>query len=355
MGEKRDVRLLCRVAVVVMLAAAPQVLRAQTLWEVSLTGGYMTPNNFNMPEYSAWTVGGDVALFHRRDENLWWIQRRRNPLMGVKLSFAYIPQSMSGHRIGLEYLVRGPFNRKLDYHFGFGFSYYTKSKYFTHDEDNIFITTLLSCLINLGVDYHFTDRLTANFSFIHSSNGLLNRPNKGLNYLQFGVGYLIGKMGKESIGEDLLPRPEFNRNEFNIAFQGGFAMSRDMLVEGLHPCYDLSLNYQYYLDPVVAVGGTLDFWYNGTHTDFMKEYKIDYAIPCYVSALAYLEGFWGALSLKGGIGPVLLASPCVYINFYERLGVYYNFGNNYVGVALNAHAGMVEFIELCYGIRIKGD
>ena len=271
------------------------------------------------------------------------------------MSFAYIPQSMSGHRIGLEYLVRGPFNRKLDYHFGFGFSYYTKSKYFTHDEDNIFITTLLSCLINLGVDYHFTDRLTANFSFIHSSNGLLNRPNKGLNYLQFGVGYLIGKMGKESIGEDLLPRPEFNRNEFNIAFQGGFAMSRDMLVEGLHPCYDLSLNYQYYLDPVVAVGGTLDFWYNGTHTDFMKEYKIDYAIPCYVSALAYLEGFWGALSLKGGIGPVLLASPCVYINFYERLGVYYNFGNNYVGVALNAHAGMIEFIELCYGIRIKGD
>ena len=73
MGEKRGVRLLCRVAVVVMLAAAPQVLRAQTLWEVSLTGGYMTPNNFNMPEYSAWTVGGDVALFHRRDENLWWV------------------------------------------------------------------------------------------------------------------------------------------------------------------------------------------------------------------------------------------------------------------------------------------
>lgn len=349
------VRMLCMVAAGIALVAVPQASRAQVVWETSLTGGYMTPNNFNMPEYSALTVGGDVAVFQHPDDDKWWVQRRRNPLMGVKLSFAYIPKSMSGHRLGLEYLVRGPAFKRLDYHFGFGFSFYTKSKYFTHDEDNIFITTLLSCLIDVGVDYHITDRLTANFSFLHSSNGLLNRPNKGLNYLQVGLGYLIGDMAKESRREGLLPMPEFNRTEFNIAFQGGMAMSRDMLVDGLHPCYDLSLNYQYYLDPVVAVGGTLDFWYNGTHTDFMKAYKIDYAIPCYVSALAYLEGFWGPLSLKGGIGPVLLASPCVYINFYERVGVYYNFGNNYVGVALNAHAGMIEFIELCYGIRIKGD
>lgn len=314
----------------------------------------MTPNNFNMPEYSAWTVGGDVAWWYRCEGDEWWVQRRKNPQFGLKTSFAYIPNSISGHRIGLAGIIKAPLFGKLDYHIGVGFSAYTLSKYFTHDEENIFITTLLSCLIDVGFDYHMTDRLAATFSFLHSSNGMLNRPNKGLNYLQLGLGYSIGNLGKNTFGEKTIPKPGFSRTELNIAFQGGLTVSRDMLVDGYYPCYDLSLNYQYYLDPVVALGGTLDFWYNGSHSEFMKIYKMDYSIPCYISTLGYIEGFWGPVSIKAGIGPVLLASPCVYINFYERVGVYYNFGNNYVGVALNAHAGMIEFIEWCYGIRIKG-
>ena len=37
---------------------------------------------------------------------------------------------------------------------------------------------------------------------------------------------------------------------------------------------------------------------------------------------------------------------------YERLGVYYNFGNNYAGIGINAHGGQAEFIEWSYGRRI---
>ena len=342
-------------AVAIILALPGTGLSQSTLWEASLTGGYMTPNNFNMPEYSAWTLGGDVAWWYRFEGDEWWVARRKNPLFGVKASFAYIPQSMSGHRIGIEGIVRAPLKGRLDYHFGVGLSAYTRSKYFTHDEDNIFITTLVSCLIDVGVDYRFTDRLSATFALLHSSNGLLNRPNKGLNYLQLGLGYSIGGVKTNTLSVQQIPQPEFGRTELNVAFQGGMAMSRDLNVEGYFPCYDLSINYQVYLDPVVALGGTVDFWYNCAHTEVMKFYKMEYPMPCYLSSLVYLEGFWGPLSLKGGIGPVLLASPCVNIKFYERVGVYYNFGNNYVGVALNAHAGMIEFIELCYGIRMRGN
>ena len=41
--------------------------------------------------------------------------------------------------------------------------------------------------------------------------------------------------------------------------------------------------------------------------------------------------------------------------FYERSGAYYNFGKNYVGVAVNAHGGRVEFIEWTYGRRFGID
>ena len=351
----RTIKVLCDAAAIWLLMNVGTIQAQSSMWELSLTGGYMTPNNFNMLEYSAWTIGGDVAWWYRSGVEEWWVQRRKDPQFGLKASFAYIPQSISGHRIGLAGIIRAPLSGRLDYHFGAGLSGYTLSKYFTKDEDNIFITTLVSCLIDVGFDYHITDRLVASFALLHSSNGMLNRPNKGLNYLQLGLGYNFGKLEKKIASENIIQMPKFSRTELNFAFQGGATVSRDMLVEGYYPCYDVSLNYQYYLDPVVALGGTLDFWYNGSHTEFMRVYNIDYPIPCYVSTLAYAEGFWGPVSFKAGIGPVLLASPCVYINFYERVGLYYNFGNNYVGVALNAHAGMIEFIELCYGIRIKGD
>ena len=71
--------------------------------------------------------------------------------------------------------------------------------------------------------------------------------------------------------------------------------------------------------------------------------------------MAMMEFFWGPLSIKAGAGPVLLCSPQVTTPFYERAGAYYNFGKNYVGVAVNAHGGRVEFIEWTYGRRFGID
>ena len=51
------------------------------------------------------------------------------------------------------------------------------------------------------------------------------------------------------------------------------------------------------------------------------------------------------------MGPQLIVSSFVTIPIYERLGAYYNWGSNYVGVAVNAHAAKAEFIEWSYGRR----
>ncbi len=327
---------------------------AQTnYWEASLNTSLMTPNNFNMMEYSAWTVGSEVTWWSRVEKDEWWVQRRRNPAFGVRASFAAIPKGIAGHRIGVVGLVKAPLVDRLDYHIGLGLSSFTKSQYFTHDSENIFISTLVNCLIDVGFDWSFSDCLSVSAALLHSSNGMLNRPNKGLNFLQAGVSLSLGKT--PVIERHLIEKPtDFKRHEVGFTLQGGAVVSRDTLTlpdNAYYPCYDLSLNYQYYLDPVVAVGGTLDLWCNGTHYKLSRRYRESYKFPCYVSALGFVEGFWGPLSIKAGVGPVILAPPRVSIRFYERVGAYYNFGHNYVGVALNAHAGMIEFIEWSYGRR----
>lgn len=327
----------------------------QNHWELSATGGIMTPNNFNMLEFTAATFGGEVAWWHRCEGDQWWVWRRRNPSFGVRASFAYIPQGVAGHRVGLVGLVSSPLWKRWDYHIGLGLSGFSRSQYFTHDRKNIFISTLVSCLIDVGLDYRLADRCSLSLAFLHSSNGMLHRPNKGLNFIQLGMTYAVGPNQVSRLqGTNTVPpiQPERQKSELGFALQGGVVMSRDLNQNGYFPCYDVSLNYQYYLDPAVAVGGTLDFWYNGSHYGLARMYDEPYRFPCYLSALVYTEGFWGPLSVKAGIGPVLLAPPRVDVRIYERVGAYYNFGNHYTGVALNAHAGMIEFIELAYGYRI---
>lgn len=321
--------------------------------EVSATVAYLTPNNFNMLEYSCWGVGIEATAWTTPQSDAWWVARRKSPQFGLKASFGFFPQSLSGHRIGLAGILRAPLYRQLRYQIGLGLSYYTNSQYFSHDPENIFISTLVACLIDVGLVYPVGESAVVSLSLLHSSNGMLNRPNKGLNYLQLGIGTALGAPPSQSPAtETLQVLPSFKRHEVGVALQLGAVVSRDLRLKPnrLFPCYDLSVGYQYYLDPVLAVGGTLDLWYNFAHREVALLDHNPYTMPLYFGALAYVEGFWGSLSIKAGIGPSV-GSSLITIPFYERVGAYYNTRHTYFGVALNAHAGIIEFIEWTVGYR----
>lgn len=337
-----------------LLVPVGGVLGQSSRWEVGLAVSEMTPNNFNMLEYSAAAVGAELGWWHCFQSDEWWVVRRKNPAFGIKASFAFIPAGISGHRLGVVGVLRAPLWKRIDYHIGLGLSSYTRSSYFTHDTANIFISTLLNCLIDVGFDYCITDRLSASLALLHSSNGMLHRPNKGLNFLQVGMSYNIAGPGYRLPRATPVPDPPAmdSRHEIGVTFQGGVVESRDLRLDGHYPCYDLSLNYQYYLDPLVAVGGTLDLWYNFSHYKLAHMLDEKYTFPCYLSALGYIEGKWGPVSIKAGIGPVLVAPERVNIRFYERVGAYYNIGKHYLGVSLHAHAGVIEFMEWGYGFRL---
>ncbi|MBR1766824.1 MAG: acyloxyacyl hydrolase [Bacteroidales bacterium] len=341
---------------IVLLFLMPLLLAAQSHWQLGLSGSYAMPNNFNMMEYARASVGFDATWYSRQTGSDYWRLRKHYPAFGVRGSFAFIPNAIYGHRFGVVGLVQAPLGRWVDYHLGLGFSSYTRPQCLTGDEENIFISSILNCFIDVGFDLRLGERYALIASLLHSSNGMLRFPNKGLNFLQFGVAVKLGNDYEQQMdwlhSRDLIDtQPAFDRTEWNIAFSPGTVMSRDTDFSGYYFCYDLAVTLQHYVSPTFAFGGTVDLWYNFCDTRHLEREEGVYNVPLYVSAMAMMEFFWGPLSVKAGAGPVIVASPQVTTPFYERAGAYYNFGHNFIGVAVNAHGGRVEFIEWTFGRR----
>lgn len=329
-------------------------------WQIGVATSYAMPNNFDMMEYSRGTLGIDVTWFSRRTGTEYWRLRKHFPAFGLRASFAYIPNAIYGHRFGLAGIVQAPLGRLLDYHLGLGLSSYTRPQSLTGDEENIFISSVANCLIDVGFDLRLGHRYLLSASLLHSSNGMLLFPNKGLNFLQLGAAVKLGNDYERTLpwqqSRSLIDTTTHyslptTHSEWNIALAGGTVMSRDTTFHGYYPCYDLALTYQRYASPTFAYGATLDFWYNFVDREQLQYEHGSYTLPVYLSALGTMEFFWGPLSLKAGLGFSIVSSPQVSTPLYERVGAYYNLHRIFLGVGINAHGGRIEFIEWTLGYR----
>lgn len=339
------------IALALLAAVASQAQETPCSWNVSLSGGYMMPNNMKYSQHSSLTYGLDAAVLWRPEGNSYWQHFWNWPSFGVKAMYTRIPNAVAGDWFGLEGVIVNPFGSRWEWEWGVGFSFYTKPRGVTNDTNNIFIGSVVNCLIDLGIGYRLSDATTLSLRLLHTSNGMLRRPNLGLNYLQLDLGWRFGGNGSPGNDVSYVNDAMEREKEWSVAFSGGMVMSRDSLMEGYYPCYDVSFYFQQYVCPVFAFGGAVDLWYNGSDREPILRDESDYRLPLYLSGMGCMEVFWGPISLKVGVGLVVAASNQVVNPIYERVGAYYNFGRNYLGVALNAHAGRIEFIEWTYGRR----
>ena len=343
-----------RWVLIVTLLLATGAVAQTSHWEVGLNGGWSTPHDPSLSQYATWSNGMDVAWAVHMTGYSYWQLYRRYPTFAVRGSFGWMPVNIAGHRFGVVGVIRAPLWGRLDYNIAAGLSAYTKPRWLTHDSENIFISTLVCCLFDFGFVYNITDWLMLSASFLHSSNGFLVNPNKGLDFLQAGLTVKLGDVASyktEDPRKQIVATPFFDCHEVGFMASVGFSRSRHSVQKGLYFDYDLSLNYRYYLNPVISTGATVDLWYNGSHLQQMDWYHDTYPIPMYVSAMWTMEGHWGPVSIAGGIGAAILTSTRVDMPIYERLGAYYNWGNNVAGVAIHAQYMKAEFIEWSYGRR----
>ena len=328
---------------------------AQPRYTLSLDAGYMMTNNSEYSRYNSATFGMSASVLWGTTGDEYWKRYWNYPSFGFKASFSHIPNSPAGDRLGLVGVLCFDVARRWEAQIGVGFSGYTRPYSITGDTTNIFIGSLLNCLIDAGIAYRIDDRFAVACRVLHTSNGMLMRPNQGLNFVQLDIAYNFGNVRRlDDISlhpKSSIETPAFKTLEWGVAFSGGLGMSRNHSEKSYYPCYDVTFYYQKYTSPVFAFGGAVDLWYNGKDWRPSQTLRYAYALPIYFSAMGMMEFFWGPISLKAGFGPVLLVSHHISIPYYERVGAYYNFGNQYVGVALNAHGGRIEFIEWTIGHR----
>lgn len=321
-------------------------------WELGLRGSYIMHNFQDIPLVATGSADIDATWLSSpipRAEGSRYLFS-----YGARASFCYMPWGIAGHRFGLAGIVRAPLATRLDYHLAVGLSTFTRPQTLTHDPDNEYISSILNCLIDVGFDYRLSNHLMLTAALTHSSNGMLHRPNKGLNFFQAGVTYCLSGERRMESGEQSRDegQPATYHHEIGFTLSPGATMSHKLWQEGYYFCYDLSLNYLYHLNNVFAFGATVDLWYNDSHTEPLRWSGIENPVPVYLSAMPVFESNWGDFSLRLGIGPVLVASEQVKIPFYERVGLYYNLGRHFFGAGINAHSGIIEFIEWSYGYRI---
>ena len=340
--------------VAVLLCLLPLAVRSQSSHvELTLSPEYMlTAYDFQSPDNIV--CGSIEATWWSRVPDADWKYAYPQPLFGVMADWSVSPHSICGYRFGLAGKMRTPLTSWLDWDVGLGAAGFTKPANLPGDTNNVYITTPLTFLIGTSLSVRCSERLRLSLGLLHTSNGALRLPNRGLNYFQLGLTYALTR--PTSVSSVPLTEPVENflpYHALGFTLSPGLVAARHSSQQGLFLCYDLSLNYEYHHSPRVAYGATVDFWYNFSHREQVIWYHDDYTAPVYVSMLAFVEGFWGPLSIKAGMGPVLAASSRVGIPFYERVALYYNFGHNYVGIGINAHAGQAEFVEWSYGHRFR--
>ena len=348
---------MCRTGCILLLLL-PLSLRAQdTHWEFSLGAEYMLTAYSFHSIHNTWGTGFQAARYHRVSGGDYWIRRRHNPSWGIKFDLGLTPQSICGNRLGVAGMLRTPLLPWLDADMGLGLATFGKPNFRTGNLDNVYISTPVVCLIDMGLIARLDNRAHLALRLLHSSNGNMRRPNRGLNYFRLEMGIPLLSSGQQTAttrwNPVLPPLPPLflPYHELGIALIPSLTISRHSMQHGVFFCYDVALNYEYHATPILGVGATVDLWYNYSHPWQLPRYHDPYTLPMYFSAMAFLEGFWGPVSLKGGIGGVIAASSRVLVPVYERLAVYYNFGNNYAGIGINAHMGQAEYIEWTYGRR----
>ncbi|MGN0069183.1 MAG: acyloxyacyl hydrolase [Prevotella sp.] len=332
------------------------------------------------------TIG--LALKYHFNHNV-TMHREADPCWGQLVPVDY------DTRLGNIVSAFGSFSRPLfrnrkweaDYSMNFGIAY-SHSKYNTHNAiDNDLIGS--RWLIFFGAGAHITYALTpewglkAGIDYYHHSNGALNRPNKGANY----VGPSLALCYRPYYEEIVQQRERYRSRKFSryaymdLAFGvGAKVMNEDWLKTQfntapggkdyrtsrfrMYAAYSAQASFMYRYARRWASGIGADAFY-GTYADHVaqldKEQGHDLKHdPWSLGIAAKHQVFYHNLSLAMSLGYYLhreMGANAKEIEkpYYERIGLHYTFsrlGGLTVGCNVKAHLTKADFTEFVVSVPI---
>ncbi|RZJ69938.1 acyloxyacyl hydrolase [Flavobacterium sp.] len=206
--------------------------------------------------------------------------------------------------------------------------------------------------------------LQGGFMFTHFSNGRFKSPNSGINTYaaNIGINYNLDEKQPAYRKGDTLPKKSYREPfRYSLYLRSGVSESQ-ITGSGQKPFYHISLA----IDKRIGRKSALQLGSDIFISQYLKEY-IRYSSVAYpdrpyldpntdykrVSVFVGHELFINRLSVETQVGYYVYKPFKYESDVYQRLGVkYYATKNVFAGVALKAHGGRAEAIELGLGIRI---
>lgn len=307
----------------------------------------------------------DYALSWRSSGPDYWKYYHRYPDFGFRLSYAKMPFGVAGNRFGAVGFMQVPIRPCFDWSVGLGLSAYTEPYSATFDKANDYIGSVLNCLIDLGLIYKIPvddeGTVALQARFLHTSNGYIRKPNLGLNYWQFGIGYDLAPVRNLSLVDpeavavtdsvELYFRPS---NHVFLSYAPGVVQSRHKLKDGYYYTYTAEVGFLRRFHPCHVWGANLDVMMNGSHPEWLRA-RHEVPPPAYLGGCVLYEGFYGPMSIRLSIGMNITRSSLIYIPVYERVGLFFHFGREgrqYGGLAMKAYMGHVDYLEWTYGLML---
>jgi hypothetical protein len=304
----------------------------------------------------------EVMLSKKTSGKDFWQQLYRYPDYGLSLFLSTLGNNeVFGKQIALSSFYNIHLIDKkrfsLDYRLGLGLCYVTKKLDLEDDYQNIAIGSKLNIYFNFDFGYkvlvykniYFTNGL----SFHHYSNGNLEEPNLGLNYLTVYAGtyFLIGRPSERKICEI----PEFHRsNEYFAVYSVGFKHTRALSTKKYFTT-SVSIEAKRKLAHKFHLGIGADLFYDSStkiemealnKTNFRNQDR-------YQSGLHVSEEFvYNKFSLAVQEGVYLLLRDKVNNSFmYNRAIARYKVFNHFmVSFSMKSRLQILDYPELGFGV-----
>lgn len=331
-----------------LLALLP-VVRGQHLGFLA-GGGWCLPNDQTFSYVSQPT--GSAAILMEWPQADGWLLGVRADAMAMRHAIAGTRFSLS---VNIEDRLFGPIDEVLE----LGLSAYTNPFRSSGDTLNALIGTVLNCHIGVGLRLRIPVDESHSLSFstrlVHSSNGYLRKPNRGLNYLQAELGVHFAPVIRHTpIETAFQPMPVFRCfasyapgvvQERGPVLDAPYYYAHSLLLGALHP---LSRNR--------LLGAEVDFMYNYAHRAEARRNGDENPLPLYVGLCATYQRDWDRLFMRVSLGSDVVRSSYLLGYVYERIGLNYrlNSGHSvtpYVGAACKAYYAHIDYIEWTFGVE----
>ncbi len=310
-------------------------------------------------------LGGVYGIGYQTVGNNSWETFFKHPRYGFRLGFTnYFDSEVFGQSISLNTFIQAPFFRinkfSFEYSMGLGIGLHSKKYNLEKNLHNDYVSTNLTANIDLSLiqSYELSPKIDVfvGENFSHYSNGAVHLPNLGINGVSVFAGMRYYQNSRKShVKDDLKDKTVALKNEVYTFYAPGFLQYKiDNIPENFFAS-TLEFGYKRRFHPCMKWGAGIDIIYTG-YEMYENPDNLSYKNNFSQSIFGSFDLLLGDISLQAALGYYTYYSAKPRGRIYERIGVFYNFGDKFkqfTGVSIKASMGRADYIEWTYGFRIK--